>query len=161
MAGCKLEAFILNHGAAELMPRDLRHLHRCRLNDRVTLVPVTRQLCEEVEAVYGEYRAEEDPYEDSLFNRLHPALVRIAIEISHTAPVLYLERDVWSGIGDTSAIVWHKGEAVFGPEWGGWFTTKAFELYRQLEGLPPDMDLKIHRYPFTEDWVKDLEEACD
>ena len=154
--GCKLEAFILNHQAAEMLPHDLRHLHRCRLSDRLTLVPVTRQLCEEVVAAFGEYKAEEDPYEDSLFMRLHPALIQMALKISHVAPVLYMERDVWSGIGDTSAIVWHKGEAVYGPEWGGYFTTQAFLLFKQLEGLPPDEQLDIYRHRFTEDWVRDI-----
>lgn len=155
--GCKLEAFILNHQAAEMLPDDLRHLHRCRLSDRLTLVPVTRWLCQEVEATFGKYKAEDDPYEDSLFNRLHPALSRMAIKISLVAPVLYMERDVWSGIGDTSAIVWHKGEAVYGPEWGGYFTTQAFTLFKQLEGLPPDQQLDIYRHRFTEDWVRHLE----
>jgi hypothetical protein len=155
--GCKLEAFILNHQAAEMLPDNLRHLHRCRLSDRLTLVPVTRQLCKEVVATFGKYEAEDDPYEDSLFTRLHPALSQMAIKISFVAPVLYLERDVWSGIGDSSAIVWHKGEAVFGPEWGGSFTAKAFALFKQLEGLPTDQKLDIYRHRFTEDWVRDIE----
>lgn len=157
MEGCKLEAFILNHKAAEMLPDNLRHMHRCRLSDRLTLVPVTAQLCEEVVATYGEYKAEDDPYEDSLFTRLHPALVQMALKISFVAPVLYLERDKWSGFGDTSAIVWHKGEAVFGPEWGGYFTTQAFILFYQLEGLPADQQLDIYRHRFTEDWVRDVE----
>ena len=155
--GCKLEAFILNHQAAELLPDNLRHLHRCRLSDRLTLVPVTRQLVQEVVATFGEYKAEDDPYEDSLFIRLLPALIQMALKISFVAPVLYMERDVWSGIGDTSAIVWHKGEAVFGPEWGGYFTTQAFKLFYQLEGLPEDEQLDIYRHPFTEDWVRHIE----
>jgi hypothetical protein len=155
--GCKLEAFILNHQAAELLPDNLRHLHRCRLSDRLTLVPVTRQLVQEVVATFGEYKAEDDPYEDSLFIKLLPALTQMAIKISFVAPVLYMERDVWSGIGDTSAIVWHKGEAVFGPEWGGYFTTQAFELFMQLEGLPSDQQLDIYRHRFTEDWVRHIE----
>ena len=159
--GCKLEAFILNHQAAEMLPNNLRHLHRCRLNDRLTLVPVTRQLLQEVVATFGEYKPEDDPYEDSLFTRLHPALTRMAIKISSVAPVLYFETDVWSGIGDSSAIVWHKGEAVFGPEWGGSYTTKAFILFKQLEGLSSDQELDIYRYRFTEDWVQDIESDSD
>ena len=155
--GCKLEAFILNHRAAEMLPDNLRHLHRCRLSDQLTLVPVTGQLCKEVVATFGKYVAEDDPYEDSLFTRLHPALIQMALKISFFAPVLYLERDKWSGFGDTSAIVWHKGEAVFGPEWGGYYTTQAFELFKQLEGLPPDQELDIYRHRFTEDWVRDIE----
>jgi hypothetical protein len=157
--GCKLEAFILNHRAAEMLPDDLRHLHRFRLSDRLTLVPVTRQLLQEVVATFGKYEAEDDPYEDSLFTRLHPALSQTAIKISSVAPVLYMERDVWSGIGDSSAIVWHKGEVVFGPEWGGSFTTKAFVLFGQLEGLSSDQmgELDIDRHRFTEDWVRDIE----
>src|SRR5215216_1850130 len=148
---CKLEAFFLNHQAAEMLPNNLRHLHRCRLNDQLTLVPVTRQLCEEVVATFGKYEVKDDPYEDSLFTRLHPALSQMAIKISSVAPVLYFEVDVASGIGDRSAIVWNKGEAVFGPEWGGSHTTKAFILFRQLEGLPPDQELDIYRHRFTED----------
>ncbi len=159
--GCKLEAFILNHQAAELLPDDLRHLHRCRLSDRLTLVPVTDRLCEEVVATFGKYEAEDDPYEDSLFTRLHPALSRMAIKISSVAPVLYYEVDVASGIGDRSAIVWHKGEAAYGPEWGGSHTTKAFILFKQLEGLPPDQELDIYRHRFTEDWVRDIESGGD
>jgi len=159
--GCKLEAFILNHRAAEMLPDNLRHLHRFRLSDQLTLVPVTDKLCKEVAATYGKYEAEDDPYEDSLFTRLHPALSRMAIKISFVAPVLYLERDVWSGIGDSSAIVWHKGEAVFGPEWGGSHTTEAFILFKQLEGLPADQELDIYRHRFTEDWVQDIESDSD
>ncbi len=154
---CKIEAFILNHKAAEMLPDNLRHLHRCRLNDQLALVPVTGQLCKEVVATFGEYKAEDDPYEDSLFIRLLPPLTQIAIKISSVAPVLYFEVDVASGIGDRSAIVWHKGEAVFGPEWGGSYTTRAFILFKQLEGLPPDQELDIYRHRFTEDWVRDIE----
>jgi hypothetical protein len=54
--GCKLEAFILNHQAAEMLPDNLRHLHRCRLSDRLALVPITRQLVQEVVATFGEYK---------------------------------------------------------------------------------------------------------
>ena len=161
MQGCKLEAFILNHQAAERLPDKLRHLHRCRLSDRLTLVPVTDQLCKEVVATFGKYEAEDDPYEDSLFSRLHPALSQMAIKVSLVAPVLYLERDIWSGIGDTSAIVWHQGEAVFGPEWGRSHTTKAFRLYKELEGLPLDQALDTHRYRFTEEWVQEIESDSD
>jgi hypothetical protein len=159
--GCKLEAFILNHQAAAMLPDNLRHLHRCRLSDRLALVPVTRQLYKEVVATFGKYQAEDDPYEDSLFTRLHPALSRMAVKISPVAPVLYFEVDVASGIGDQSAIVWHQGEAVFGPEWGGSFTTRAFVLFWQLEGLPPDQELDIYRHRFTEDWVKDIDSDSD
>ena len=153
--GCKLEAFVLNHQAAVTLPVNLRHLHLCRFSDRLTLVPVTDQLCNEVVATYGNYQAKDDPYEDSLFARLHPALSQMAIKSSFVAPVLYLERDVWSGFGDTSAIVWHEGEAVFGPVWGSSDTTRAFRLYKELEGLPLDQALDIYRYRFTEDWVQD------
>jgi hypothetical protein len=160
---CKLEAFILNHQAAEMLPDDLRHLHRFRLDDRITLVPVTRQLWEEVVATFGKYEAKDDPYEDSLFTRLHPALSQMAIKISFVAPVLYFEVDVASGIGDQSAIVWHKGVAAYGPEWGGSFTTRAFILFRQLEGLSSDEGSSsdkgwdIYRYRFTEDWVRHID----
>ncbi|MDQ1560194.1 MAG: hypothetical protein QOD32_3254 [Pyrinomonadaceae bacterium] len=156
---CKLEAFFLNHQAAEMLPNNLRHLHRCRLNDQLTLVPVTRRLYKEVVATFGEAR--DDPYEDSLFTRLHPALSQMAINISSVAPVLYFEVDVASGIGERSAIVWHKGEAVFGPEWGGSHTTRAFILFQQLEGLPADQELDIYRYRFTEDWVQHIENDSD
>jgi hypothetical protein len=159
--GCKLEAFILNHQAAAMLPDNLRHLHRCQLSDQLTLVPVTRQLCKEVVATFGKYEAKDDPYEDSLFTRLHPALSQMAIKISYVAPVLYYEVDVASGIGDHSAIVWHQGAAVYGPEWGGNHTTKAFTLFKQLEGLSPDQELDIDRYRFTEDWVQHLENDGD
>lgn len=100
-------------------------------------------------ATFGKYEANDDPYEDSLFTRLHPALSRMAVKISSVAPVLYFEVDVASGIGDQSAIVWHKGEAAYGPEWGGSHTTKAFVLFGQLEGLPPEQELDIYRHRFT------------
>jgi hypothetical protein len=85
----------------------------------------------------------------------------MAIKISSVAPMLYLERDVWSGIGDSSAIVWHQGQAVFGPEWGGSHTTRAVLLFKQLEGLSSDEELDIYRYRFTEDWVQDIESDGD
>lgn len=161
MQGCKLEAFILNQQAAERLPDTLRHLHRCRLSDRLMLVPVTAQLYNEVVATFGKHQAKDDPYEDSLFTRLHPALSQMAIRASFVAPVLYFERDVWSGIGDSSAIVWHKGETVFGPEWGSSHTTEAFRLYMELEGLPLDEVLNTNRYRFTEDWVQEIESDSD
>jgi hypothetical protein len=159
--GCTLEAFILNHQAAEMLPDNLRHLHRCRLNDQLALVPVTRQLYKEVVAAFGE--ASDDPYDDTLFIALHPALARIAAEISSVSPVLYLEVDVASGIGDRTAIVWHKGEAAYGPSCGGSFTTEAFRLFGQLEGLSSEQirGLDIYRYRFTEDWVQDIESGSD
>ena len=157
MVGYKLEAFILNHRAAEMLPDNLRHLNRIRLSDHLTLVPVTRQLVQEVVATFGKYDPKDDPYEDSLLMKLLPALIQMAVKVSSVSAVLYFEVDVWSGIGDRSAIVWHKGEAVYGPEWGGSHTTRAFTLFKQLEGLPPDQQLDIHRHRFTEDWVKDIE----
>lgn len=159
--GHKLEAFILNHQAAEMLPDNLRHLHRCRLSDQLALVPVTRQLYQEVVATFGEAR--DDPYDDTLFIGLHPALAQMAIKISSVAPVLYLEVDVASGIGDRTAIVWHKGEAAYGPSWGGSFTTEAFRLFGQLEGLSSDQigKLDIYRYRFTEDWVQDADKDGD
>lgn len=157
--GYKLEAFILNHGAAEMLPDDLRHLHRFRLSDHVTLVPVTRQLWQEVEAIFGKYKAEDDPYEDSLLMRLLVPLIQMAVKVSSVSAVLYFEVDVWSGIGDRSAIVWHKGEAVYGPTWGTSQVAEAFRLFGQLEGLSSDwaVGLRLDRHRFTEDWVQDIE----
>ena len=163
MVGYKLEAFILNHRAAEMLPDNLRHLHRFRLSDRLTLVPVTRQLCEEVVATFGKYHPKDDPYEDSLLMRLLPPLIQMAVKVSSVSAVLYFERDVWSGIGDQSAIVWHKGVGVYGPEWGRAQTNEAFSLFGQLEGLSSDWaaGLRIDRHSFTEDWVKDIEGESD
>ena len=161
--GHKLEAFILNHRAAEMMPDNLRHLHRFRLSDHLTLVPVTRQLLQEVVATFGEYKAEDDPYEDSLLMRLLPALIQMAVKVSSVSAVLYFEIDVWSGIGDRSAIVWHKGEVAYGPTWGTSQVAEAFRLFGQLEGLPSDWGVGLHidRYRFTEDWVRDIENDSD
>jgi hypothetical protein len=163
VVGYKLEAFILNHRAAEMLPDDLRHLHRFRLSDHLTLVPVTHQLWQEVEATFGKYKAEEDPYEDSLLMRLLVPLIQMAVKVSSASAVLYFEVDVWSGIGDRSAIVWHKGEAVYGPTWGTSQVAEAFRLFGQLEGLPPDwaVGLRIDRHRFTEDWVQGIESGSD
>ena len=163
MVGHKLEAFILNHRAAEMLPDNLRHLHRCRLNDHLTLVPVTRQLVQEVVATFGKYDPKDDPYEDTFLIRLLPPLIQMAVKVSSVSAVLYYEIDVWSGIGDQSAIVWHKGEAVYGPTWGTSQVAEAFRLFGQLEGLPSDwaVGLRIDRHPFTEDWVKDIEGDSD
>jgi hypothetical protein len=157
--GYKLEAFILNQRAAEMLPDNLRHLHRFRLSDHLTLAPVTRQLLQEVEATFGKYKAEDDPYADTLLMRLLPPLTEMAIKISSVSAVLYFEIDVWSGIGDRSAIVWHKGEVAYGPTWGTSQVAEAFELFGQLEGLSPDwaVELRIGRHRFTEEWVQDSE----
>jgi hypothetical protein len=154
--GYKLEAFILSHEAAEMLPGCLRHLHRFRLDDRLTLVPFTSQLCHEVVETFG--KAEDDPYDD-MFYRLHPALGRIAAEISSASPVLYIEVDVASGIGDHTAVVWHQGAAAYGPTWGSSHVNKAFDLFGRLGGLPPDWSagLDIFRHRFTEGWVQHLE----
>ena len=161
--GYKLEAFILNHRAAEMLPDDLRHLHRFRLSDHVTLVPVTRQLVQEVVATFGEYKAEDDPYADTFLMRLLPPLIQMAVKVSSVSAVLYIEVDVASGIGDRSAIIWHKGEAVYGPTWGTSQVAEAFRLFGQLEGLSSDwaVELRISRHRFTEDWVQDIESSSD
>ena len=163
MVGYKLEAFILNHRAGEMLPDNLRHLHRFRLSDHLMLVPITGQLLQEVVATFGEYKAEDDPYEDSLLMRLLPPLIQMAVKVSSVSAVLYIEVDVASGIGDRSAIVWHKGEAVYGPTWGTSQVAEAFRLFGQLEGLPSDwtMDLRIYRHRFTEDWVRDIDSDSD
>ena len=155
--GHKLEAFILNHQAAEMLPDNLRHLHRFRLSDHLTLVPVTRQLLQEVVATFGKYDPKDDPYEDSLLMRLLPPMIQMAVKASSVSAVLYFEVDVWSGIGDRSAIVWHKGEAAYGPTWGTSQVAEAFRLFGQMEGLPSDwaVELRLNRHRFTEDWVKD------
>ncbi|HWS89896.1 MAG TPA: hypothetical protein VN282_23210 [Pyrinomonadaceae bacterium] len=159
----KLEAFLLNHRAAEMLPDDLRHLHRFRLNDRVTLVPITEQLCEEVVATFGKYRAEDDPYEDTLFMRLHPALIRMAVKLSFVSAVFYIEVDAAGGFGDRTVIVWHQGEAVYGPCEGGNRSTEALDLFARLEGMSLDQltALNIFRHRFTEDWVRDVEGESD
>jgi len=54
---------------------------------------------------------------------------------ANVSAVLYFEVDVWSGIGDRSAIVWHKGEAAYGPTWGTSQVAEAFRLFGQTEGL--------------------------
>lgn len=161
--GHKLEAFILNHRAAEMLPDNLRHLHHFRLSDHVTLVPVTRQLLQEVVATFGEYEAKDDPYADTLLMRLLPALSQMAVKVSSVSAVLYFEVDVWSGIGDRSAIVWHKGEVAYGPTWGTSQVAEAFRLFGQMEGLSSDwaMELRISRHRFTEDWVQDIESGSD
>ena len=161
--GHKLEAFILNHRAAEMLPDNLLHLHRCPLSDHLTLVPVTRQLLQEVVATFGKYEAEDDPYEDSLLMRLLPPLIQMAVNISSVSAVLYFEVDVASGIGDRSAIVWHKGEAVYGPTWGTSQVAEAYRLFGRLEDLPSDWaaGLRIYRHRFTEDWVRDIESDSD
>ena len=146
-----------------MLPDNLRHLHRFRLSDHLTLVPVTRQLLQEVVATFGAYKAEDDPYEDSLLMRLLVPLIQMAVKVSSVSAVLYFEVDVWSGIGDRSAIVWHKGEAVYGPTWGTSQVAEAFRLFGQLEGLPSDwgVGLRIDRHRFTEDWVQDIESESD
>ena len=161
--GHKLEAFILNHRAAEMLPDNLRHLHRFRLSDQVTLVPVTRQLLQEVVVTFGKYEAKDDPYADTLLMRLLPPLTQMAVEVSSVSAVLYFEVDVWSGIGDRSAIVWHKGEVVYGPTWGTSQVAEAFSLFGQMEGLSSDwaVELRISRHRFTEDWVQDIESGSD
>ena len=163
MVGYKLEAFILNHRAAEMLPDNLRHLHRFRLSDHVTLVPVTRQLVQEVVATFGKYEAKDDPYADTLLMRLLPALSQMAVKVSSVSAVLYFEVDVWSGIGDRSAIVWHKGEVAYGPTWGTSQVSEAFRLFGQMEGLSSDWAVELHlsRHPFTEDWVQDIESGSD
>jgi hypothetical protein len=88
----KLEAFILNPRGAEMLPDDLSHLHRFRLDDRLALVPVTHHLYKEVVATFG--GAFNDPFEDTLFIGLHPALARMAAKSSSVSPVLYLVVDV-------------------------------------------------------------------
>src|ERR1044072_6244507 len=146
-----------------MLPDNLRHLHRFRLNDHLTLVPVTRQLLQEAVATFGEYKAEDDPYADSLLMRLLPALIQMAVKVSSVSAVLYFEVDVWSGIGDRSAIVWHKGEAVYGPTWGTSQVAEAFSLFGQMEGLSAEwaVALRISRHRFTEDWVQDIESGSD
>jgi hypothetical protein len=161
--GHKLEAFILNHRAAEMLPDNLRHLHRLRLSDHVTLVPVTRQLVQEVVATFGKYEAKDDPYADTLLMKLLPALSQMAVKVSSVSAVLYFEVDVWSGIGDRSAIVWHKGEVAYGPTWGTSQVAEAFRLFGQMEGLSSDwaVELRLSRHRFTEDWVQDIESGSD
>ena len=159
--GYKLEAFILSHQAAEMLPDNLRHLHRLPLGDRLALVHVTRQLYQEVVANFGV--AGDDPFEDELFIALHPALSRAAIKASSVAPVLYVEVDVASGIGDRTAVVWHQGEAIYGPSEGSSQVTEALRLFGQLEGLSLDQvgELNIFRHRFTEDWVRHIENESD
>ena len=146
-----------------MLPDNLRHLHRFRLSDHVTLVPVTRQLVQEVVATFGEYKAEDDPYADTFLMRLLPPLIQMAVKVSSVSAVLYVEVDIASGIGDRSAIVWHQGEAVYGPTWGTSQVAEAFRLFGQLEGLPADwaVELRISRHRFTEDWVRDIEGGSD
>ena len=157
--GYKLEAFIINHRAADMLPDNLRHLHRFRLSDQITLVPVTRQLVQEVVATFGKYEAKDDPYADTFLTRLLPPLIQMAVKLSSASAVLYVEVDIASGIGDRSAIVWHQGEAVYGPTWGTSQVAEAFRLFGQLEGLPSGwaLELRIYRHRFTEDWVQGIE----
>lgn len=155
----KLEAFLINHRAAELLPDNLRQLHRFRLSDHLTLVPVTKQLLQEVVATFGKYEAKDDPYADTFLVRLLPALTHMAVKLSSVSTVLYFEFDVASGMGDRSAIVWHMGEAVYGPTWGTSQVAEAFNLFGRMECLPSEWgaELRLFRHRCTEDWVQDIE----
>ena len=77
--------------------------------------------------------------------------------------MLYLEVDVASGIGDRTAIVWHKGEAVYGPSEGSSQVNEAFRLFGRMEGLSLGwvVELRIFRHRFTEDWVRHIEDDSD
>lgn len=163
MNGYKLEAFIFNHQAAEMLPDNLRHLHRFRLSDQITLVPVPSCLCKEVVATFGKYDPKDDPYEDTLFMRLHPALIPMAVKLSYVSAVFYIEVDAVGGIGDRTVIVWHQGEAIYGPREGGNRSTEALILFGQIEGLSLDeiRELNIFRHRFTEDWVQHLDNESD
>jgi hypothetical protein len=118
---------------------------------------------QEVVATFGKYEAKDDPYEDSFLTRLLPPLIQMAVKLSSVSAVLYIEVDIASGIGDRSAIVWHQGEAVYGPTWGTSQVAGAYRLFGQMEGLPSDwaMELRIYRHRFTEDWVRDIESGSD
>jgi hypothetical protein len=116
-----------------------------------------------VVATFGKHEARDDPYQDTLFMRLHPALIRMAVKLSFVSAVFYIEVDVACGIGDRTVIVWHQGEAIYGPREGGNRSTEALILFGQLEGLSLDEidELNIFRHRFTEDWVQDIENDSD
>jgi hypothetical protein len=59
----------------------------------------------------------------------------MAVKVSSVSAVLYFEVDVWSGIGDRSAIVWHKGEAAYGPTWGHLPGRRGVQAFR-ADGRP-------------------------
>lgn len=50
------------------------------------------------------------------FVLLSAEIVARAVALSQVAPVAYVEVDIFGGLGGQSAIVWHRGEVVIGPQ---------------------------------------------
>jgi hypothetical protein len=50
-----------------------------------------------------------------MFFYLSSKIHDLAVQISHQAPVAYLEAELFGGTGSQAAIVWHHGAVILGP----------------------------------------------
>lgn len=120
-----------------------------RLPQGYGLVPVTSDLFDRLGG--GEVR----PFGDA-FWFLSSGVAALARRASTTAPVAYLEAEIFGGTGSQAMVLWRDGEVWLGP-----VTTQATAVNQALRhlgvgrlGAADEFDaLGLGRHRHTEDWL--------
>jgi hypothetical protein len=108
-----LHAFIGGHSLLESQFRSFNHAKVVPLlQAELSLVPMTSKLQEELEARGGTAQHLND---FSIFDRLTPAVADWIISLPHNDAIAYVEAEFFGGMGGHCAVVWRRGQCVFGP----------------------------------------------
>jgi hypothetical protein len=106
-----LEALIFVEADLEILFKPLTHAHRIKMPQRLGLLPLTKELRDEIAQHYP--TAKKVPYEE--MDLLSGSVIAFAQAISRIAPVAYIEAIYTGGYGGQSSMVWKDGEVVLGP----------------------------------------------
>jgi len=88
----------------------------CPLAQSFALLPVTEALAKELVA----HRTEAKAAADKPIQQISDALQNLAVDISRSSPVVYINTYYFGGRGGQDALVWDKGSLMFSPTTQGY-----------------------------------------
>ena len=84
------------------------NVHVVPRTEEVVLIPITDEVFDRLGG------GQDMPYGDK-FWFLSGGIRDLAVQLSQTAPVAYIEVDFFGGVGTQASIAWREGAVIFGP----------------------------------------------
>ena len=152
-----LEALIFPDANLDCFFASLTHAHRIRMPQHLCLLPIIKELRDEIAEKYPPTK--KASYQE--MDLLSRSVIEFAKEISRMVPVAYIEATYTGGYGGQSSIVWKDGEVVLGPlvseknpEPGP--INEALRFLGVSTGKSGDefATIGLHLHSWTKDWLK-------
>lgn len=106
-----IEAIVTTENFARELAAVWVSLRRVSLAQGYVMIPLADALKDDVEELVGKL---ERPYD--CFQKLSGSVLDMIKNIRCTDKVAYLETEFFGGVGEQAAIVWQRGEVIYGPE---------------------------------------------